>query len=264
MKRILLLSGLILLGTIVSAQSRWAFGFELEGGLSGERELEQEYYSDRPGLGDYGYNLERRRQPSMSAGVWTEFLLSQRFGLRLGVNYARMGTFLENESIDYNTSGDVAYYNRERSNLQQSQLRIPLEGKLYFGSADNSWRPFISLGAQATYLLAQVDTRETLGGGFGQGEAYEWVYREEFDFNATYYDISRWQVAVVSGLGVTTDRFSLSLQRSWGVSGDKSCGSNLDYYYCGFGTIGSYLPYHSGNGVPQLRFTSLRFAYRLF
>jgi hypothetical protein len=261
MNRILLLSGLILLGTIVSAQSRWAFGMDIEGGVSGNKEVTDDSYLDSA-FGTYNYRTAILRRPGMSAGIWTEYLLSQRFGLRLGVNYARMGTFLENENVNYNTSGGVAYYSRERSDLQQSQLRIPLEGKLYFGAADNSWRPFISLGAQATYLLAQVNTRESLGGGLGQGEVYEAFYGEKFDFTNTYYDISRWQVAVVSGLGVTTDRFSLSLQRSWGISRDKDCES--DFYYCGFGTINAYLPYHSGNGVPQLRFTSLRFAYRLF
>jgi len=254
------------LAIALSGQSRWTFGLDVEGGYSGQADLEEHTYLDDT-FGDYYYKTEVRRQPGFSGGVWTEFLLSQRFGLRLGVNYSQWRDFSEIESISYNTEDVMAAYSRDRFYQKQSQLRIPLETHFYFGKPNSRARFFLKAGVQAGYLLAQTNTVNNFYGGAGQPESYDYTYEEKIDFDDEWLEIKRWQTSFIGGFGVTMDRVTLSIQRTWGLSKKED-----DYGYpyggcCGFGGFGlcdCYLPYPTTSFVKQLQQTTLRFAYAIW
>lgn len=265
MKKIILLSAFVVMAIALSGQSRWAFGLDVEAGYSGQADLqEQTYYDDT--FGDYYYKTEVRRQPGFSGGVWTEFLLSHRFSLRLGVNYSQWRNFSESESISYNTEDVMISYNRERYYQKQSQLRIPLETHFYFGKPDSRTRFFLKSGIQAGYLLSQNNMVNSYYGAAGQPDSYGYSYGEKVDLSAEWLDVKRWQTSFIGGLGVTIDRATLSLQKSWGLN------KKDDYYYggypyggcCGFGLCDCYLPHYGSYGIRQLEQTTLRFAYTIW
>lgn len=264
MKKFLLLSAFFVLAIALSGQSRWAFGLDVEGGYSGQPDLQEQTYLDDT-FGDYYFKNEVRRQPGFSGGVWTEYLLSQRFGLRLGVNYSQWRNFSESESKYYNTEDVMTSYSRERYYQQQNQLRIPLETNFYFGKPDSRTRFFLKAGVQAGYLLAQTNTVNSLYGNSGQ-PAYEYSYEEEIDLNDEWLDIKRWQTSFIGGFGVTMDRVTLSLQKTWGLSKQEDF---YGYPYggcCGFG-IGfcdCLLPYPTGAYTKPIQQTTLRFAYAIW
>lgn len=266
MKKLLLLSGFIFLALALAGQSRWAFGLNVAGGYSGKADLQEQTYPDDQ-FGDYYTKSEIKRQPSLGVGIWTEYLLSHRFGLRLGVDYNRWRTFSESEYISYNVEDVILSYSRDRYYEQQNQLSLPLEGKLYFGKPDHRVRFFVKTGVQADYLLSQTYIVNNFYGGLGQTEIYENNYGEKIDLDAEWMDIKRWQLRLTGGLGVTMDRATLSLQRSWGFQKVESY-TNYPYYgCCGFGGLCNCVgPSYYGGGRydQQLRQTSVRFSYRLF
>lgn len=266
MKKIILLSAFIVMAIALSGQSRWAFGLDVEAGYSGQADLqEQTYYDDT--FGDYYYKNEVRRQPGFSGGAWAEFLLSHRFSLRLGVNYSQWRDFSESESISYNTEDVMVSYSRERYYQKQSQLRIPLETHFYFGKQDSRTRFFLKSGIQAGYLLSLSNIGNSYYGTAGQPDSYDYTYGEDVDLSAEWLDIKRWQTSFIGGLGITRDRATLSLQRTWGLS-KKDNYYGYPYNNCcgfGFGLCDCYLPssYYSPGISRQIQQTTLRFAYRL-
>jgi hypothetical protein len=197
----------------------------------------------------------------MSAGIWTEYLLSHRFGLRLGMNYAKLGVFSEIEGTYYNAANVITNFSQNRLDIRQSQWRIPLEGKLYFGPSDRRVRSFVSLGAQTSYLISQTMVNSTYQGNTGF-ETYENSFVSEADLDNEYADIQRWQISPVTGIGITGDRFTLSLQRTWGAKQDEYnvYGGGL----CNCALCDCAFPSNGIQGIRQLQLTSFRFAYRLF
>lgn len=263
MKKTILLSVFVAMAMTLSAQSRWAFGLDVEGGYSGKADLHEETYEDDT-FGDYYYKNQVRRQPGFSGGVWTEFLLSQRLGLRLGVNYSQWRDFSETEGISYNTEDIMIAYSRDRYYQKQSQLRIPLETNFYFGKPTDRARFFLKAGVQATYLLAQTNTVNNYYGAVGQSESYDYSYAEEVDLTAEWLNIKRWQTSFIGGFGFTMERVTLSLQKTWGL------GKKENYYgypggCCGFGGFcDCYLPYYYPSAIKPLQQTTLRFAYAIW
>lgn len=265
MKKILLLSAFFVLAIALSGQSRWAFGLDVEGGYSGQADLQEQTYEDNT-FGDYYYKTETRRQPGFSGGVWTTFLLSKRFGLRLGVNYSQWRDFLESESISYSTEDAMVAYNRERYYQKQNQLRIPLETQFYFGKPNSRTRFFLTAGVQASYLLAQTNAWNSYYGAAGQPEAYNYSYEEKIDLTDEWLEIKRWQTSFIGGIGVTMDRATLSLQKTWSLSKREDF-HGYPYVGCCGGGIGfcdCLLPYPNTSSIKQLQQTTLRFAYAIW
>lgn len=264
MKKLLLLSVFILTVVALPGQSRWAFGLQVEGGYSGEADLQEQTYPN-PQFGDYYTKSELKRQPGAGGGLWTEYLFSHHFGLRLGVNYSHWRASSENESISYNTEDRMVAYGREIYAKRQRQLNIPLEGKFYFGNAKHRVRLFIKAGLQASYLLSEVNVFESYYGASAQSETYEYVYGEILDFNAKWLDVKRWDTSILGGLGVSMDRATLSLQKSWGINKKMPHYASLHDNCFGFGLYNSSRPYYVGDCVVRnLQQASLRFSYRLF
>ncbi len=261
MKKLILLSAFFVLAIALSGQSRWAFGLDVEGGYSGQYDLEEQTYSENT-FGDYYYKTEVKRQPGFSGGAWTEFLLSNRFSLRLGVNYSQWQNLTESESISYNTEDLMVAYNRDRAYQNQSQLRIPLETNFYFGKPDSRTRFFIKTGVQAAYLLSHDNILNSFYGSVGQPD-YQYTYGEEIDLSSEWSDIKRWQTSLIGGLGVTMDHVTLSLQRTWGFGQKEDYYGYPGYGCCGYGLCDCYLPYYVPSSIKQIRQTTLRFAYRI-
>lgn len=261
MKKLLLFVSFICLGLALSAQSRWAFGLEAEGGYGGRADLYEETFPS-PQVGDFYTRSELKPQLGWSAGVWTEFLVNHRLGLRLSANYGNWNLFSELENISYNTGGIMTTYGRNSYYQEQSQLRIPLEGKLYFGPADRRTRFFVKAGIQASYLVSEVNITNYYYGAMGQAEAYKESYAQRVDLSSEWGGIKRWQTAFIGGLGMTIDRAKISLQRVWTLSEKGSYGFGG---CCGFGFCDCFAPSPSvGRLTRQIEQTSLKFSYLIF
>lgn len=99
-----------------------------------------------------------------------------------------------------------------------------------------------------------------IAGGGNRLESYEHTHTQHIDLSADWIDDSRWQAAAIAGFGLTIDRATISLQRSWSLSNIiEGGGSDLFIFGCIL-CGGGYGNYPDGH----LQQTSLRFAYRLF
>ncbi len=271
MKRLLLSATLIVATLFLAAQSetitkssRFSFGLALEAGYSGTSKLQDNYYPNE--FGDYRHIMRQAHRPGYSLGVWGSYQLGRRWDLQLGMNYGQWNAFASVEGEGFSAEGLMNSYSRERYELRQSLLRMPLEGRFLFGRAEHRVRPFLQLGIQTAYLMKQVTFVHSYYGSMGQ-ETFEQAWATQADLNPEWGDIRRWQWSMIGGFGVQMKRISLSIQRNWTFAEAYGSGDIYRYYpdYCGFGDyIGnSFFPVCS-HGVRQLRQTSLRFSYLLF
>lgn len=247
---------------LLLAQSNWSFGAAIHAGFSGTSEDHRDFYPN-PDFGDYESINSNKLQPSMGAGLWVERRLGEHWGLMTGIDYLASRTFSRFESISYTLEGAMNYYSREDNSRQQQQLQIPLEVHFYFGKKSNNWRPFISAGMQAQYLLKEKSILENFYGTSGQPNT-EYLRTQELDFDSEYLDYPRAQFGMNLGLGIASERMSLTLRRSQSTGGKASyLGCNcaycdgIFYYDC-------YYPTYNDDRQFQLAQTSLRFEYRLF
>ena len=245
-------------------QSRFSFGLSLEAGYSGVSNTTDDFYPNE--LGDYNHITIQGRRPGYAGGVWGAYQLNNRWLLQLGVNYGQWHAFGSTIGESFNTEDILVNYSRERFMLRQNLLRIPLEGRFFFGKSTDRVRPFLQLGVQASYLTKQTNFVNSLYGGIGQ-ETYEHTYASEPDLNSEWRDIRRWQWSLIGGFGIQMDRISLSIQRNWGF-GDSAYGGDDIYRwypdYCGFGNYVDAIFPVCEDGIRQLQQTSLRFSYQLF
>lgn len=244
--------------------SRFSFGLALEAGYSGTSDLQDNYYPSE--FGDYRHISRRSHRPGYSLGAWGSYQLGRRWDIQLGLNYGQWNAFASVEGEGFSTEGIMNSYSRERFEIRQNLLRIPLEGRFLFGRADHRARPFIQLGVQTAYLMKQTSFAHSYYGSIGQ-ETFEQIWATEADLNPEWIDVRRWQWSMIGGVGVQMNRVSLSIQRNWTFAETYGSGDIYRYYpeYCGFGDfIGNSFYPVCHHGLRQLRQTSLRFSYLLF
>jgi hypothetical protein len=263
MKKIILFSLCLGVGSLLLAQSRWSFGGTLQGGYSGVSSETRNDYQDRQFGDSYSLNQEKR-QPALGAGVWLAYRLGARWGVQLGVDYSWLSAFRSFESGHSTPEGAKASLNQETYSTRQQQLQIPLEVQYYFGNDQHQWRPFLAVGVQGNYLFSQSELTESYYGNAGQ-EPFRNSYENKVDFTSDWYAVSRTQLNYTVGFGLASDRISVSLRRTGALSPERE---SLDYgiIYCGTCCFGNFCPYPYGNftNVNFLQQTSLRFQYRFF
>ncbi|MGH1433190.1 MAG: outer membrane beta-barrel protein [Lewinella sp.] len=262
MKRPILLFFLVVLTTALSAQHRWAFGLELEGGYSGRSDLYEETFPGSSFAGGDAYNrIEEKRYPGAGLGVWGSYLLTHHLEFQLGLNYGQWSTHVEFESIDHNLQGVIRSFSHTDYYQQQRQMRIPLLAKWYFGSPNRSTRIFLTGGLHFVHLLQQTNTIDNFVDAAGLDETFEETIAEEVDLKSDWLGVDPWQTSFVAGAGFAIDRASFSIEHTWGE--DRSA----NYPYGCFGGVFANcvrIFEIERNRVKRLEQTSIHFRYRLF
>lgn len=263
MKKLFTLLFFITTFLMLSAQSsKWTYGLNVQGGVSGERDKYENYWVDEQ-FGDRSNRAISKLQPSVGVGIWTVYQLANRWGIYTGLDYLQLNIYNRYENIVYTTEQTVSQYNFEEGGFYQHQLQLPLQLRFYFGKTSNKFRPFLLGGIQAQYLLKHTNFYNRHNGAAGFFEE-ELEIVETFDFGdvVSYFDFHRLQFGLVAGLGMRFNRFLFSIQNSWAAS---SYQTEYTQTNCGFplGTGGCFGPWVTGVSTQLLQQSSLRVQYNI-
>ena len=261
--RYFILLSLLAFSSMALSQNRFHFSLQAIGGFSGEREVDRGTHVGRPpSLNVHEHEVRKKWQPAVGLGAELLYPLGAHSSVTLGLDYLQASALQEATFSTTDTEGQVIRYKHNKSSVQQAMLRIPLGYQYTFGREEHRIRPFLKVGASASYLVSlklfRSDTQATLG----QATQDNFV-ADEIELSEDHLDFSRWQVPVFFAIGIKRDRVSLSIERNWFI-GEQLSFSNEPNFNCGLGEFNCFFPTHIFASTQQLQTTYLRFAYELF
>lgn len=110
---------------------------------------------------------ETSTRNSFGAGVFTDLAFSERFSLRIGLDYAKEGNKSRADFYQYSSGSRFTLVSFLTENTELSYLRLPVEARFGFQVRESPLRLYAGLGFFAACLL---------------DESYKWTYTMNFAY----------------------------------------------------------------------------------